>query len=129
MDTITKPEIAPEILQSILAETLEEKQVIMHCCLPASPFWGNLVRIWRSVVLEDEDSGHKSTLVHAENISYFPVWTEVPPMKDFWFTLVFTGLPKNCKQFTLNENIPQEGGFLIKNIPRNSTDVYRIKIP
>lgn len=128
METITKPEIAPEILESIKTGTLEEKQVIVHCYLPASSFWGNLVRIWKSVVLEDVESGHKCTLVHAENISFFPVWTEVPPMKDYWFTLIFTGLPKECKSFTLNENVPQQGGFLVKNIPRNKTDVYRIKI-
>ena len=49
-------------------------------------------------------------------------------MKDFWFTLVFSGLPKECESFDLKEEIPEEGGFFVKNIRRNNSDVYRIKI-
>jgi len=128
METIEKPKIAKEILEMLQPETLEEKQVIVHCCFPASPYLGNLIRIWQSTFLIDENIGHKSALVHAENISIFPYWTEVPPMKDFWFTLVFTGLPKDCKSFHLKEMIPEEGGFFVQNIKRNSTDVYRVKI-
>ena len=49
-------------------------------------------------------------------------------MQDYWFTLVFSGLPKDCKSFDLREEIPEEGGFLVKNIKRNGTDVYRVKL-
>ena len=78
--------------------------------------------------LIDENTNHKSHLIHHENISLFPYWTEVPRMKDFWFTLVFSGLPKECKSFSLKEEIPEEGGFFVQNIKRNGTDVYRVKI-
>ncbi len=128
MTTIEKPIIAPKILQELEAKVNEEQQVIVHCCFPATPFIGNLIRIWRSTFLIDRLSGNKSKLIHTENISIFPYWTEVPPMKDYWFTLIFSGLPKDCKTFDLKEVIPQEGGFYIPNIHRNSTDVYRIKI-
>lgn len=128
METLTKPEIAEEILQMLRPDTLEESQVIVHCCFPASPFSGNLIRIWPSTVLLDNASGHQSKLIHAENISVFPYWTEVDAMKDYWFTLVFSGLPKSCKKFSLIEMIPDEGGFQVNNIRRNSTDVYRVKI-
>lgn len=127
-ETVEKPLIDPEILEQISAETLEEKQVIVHCLFPATPFTGNLVRIWQSTVLHDKVSGHQSELVHAENITVFPFWTEVPANTDYWFTLVFTGLPKSCKSFDLIEIIHQSGGFHVKNIQRNSTDVYRVKI-
>ena len=125
---IVKPKIAPEILEALKTKSEEEKQVIVHCCFPASPFFGNLIRIWPSTILMDENSGHESRLIHSENISLFPYWTEVPPMKDFWFTLVFSGLPKDCLSFDFKEVIPEEGGFFVKNIKRNSTDIYRIKI-
>ena len=125
---IVKPIIAPEILEALKTKSEEEKQVIVHCCFPASPFFGNLIRIWPSTILMDENSGHESRLIHSENISLFPYWTEVPPMKDFWFTLVFSGLPKDCLSFDFKEVIPEEGGFFVKNIKRNSTDIYRIKI-
>lgn len=128
MATITKPEIAPEILESLKTKVEEEKQVIVHCCYPASIYVGNLIRIWQSTFLIDDSIPHKSHLIHHENISLFPYWTEVPPMKDFWFTLVFSGLPKDCTSFDLKEEIPEEGGFFIQNIKRNGTDVYRVKI-
>lgn len=99
--TIEKPKISEEILKQLQTQIQEEKQVIVHCCFPAAPYVGNLIRIWQSTYLIDEKTGHKSALIHAENITIFPVWTEIPPMKDYWFTLVFSGLPKDCKSFDL----------------------------
>lgn len=128
MTTITKPEIVEELLKSLQPEIEAEKQVIVHCCFPASIFAGNLIRIWPSTFLINERLAHRSSLIHHENISLFPEWTEVAPMKDYWFTLVFSGLPKDCRSFDLQEVIPQEGGFLVKNIKRNESDVYRVKI-
>lgn len=128
METIEKPLISEEILQSLRTKMEEEKQVIVHCCFPASPFWGNLIRVWQSTFLIDERIGHKSHLIHAENITIFPYWTEIPPMKDYWFTLIFSGLPKDCRYFDLKEIIPDENGFCVENIQRNFTDVYTVKI-
>ena len=34
----------------------------------------------------------------------------------------------DCTVFDFKEEIPEEGGFFVKSIKRNSTDVYRIKI-
>ncbi len=128
MTTITKPKIAPELLEALQPKTEVEKQVIVHCCFPGTPSADMLVRIWPSTFLIDESLSHQSSLIHHENISLFPYWTEVPPMKDFWFTLIFSGLPKECKTFDLKEIIPQEGGFIVQNIKRNVTDVYKVKI-
>ena len=128
MTTKVKPKISPELLESLQPQVEVEKQVIVHCYFPRSPIADMLIRIWSSTFLIDESLAHKSTLIHHENISLFPYWTEVPPMKDYWFTLIFSGLPKECKTFDLKEEIPQEGGFWIKNIKRNSTDVYKVKI-
>jgi hypothetical protein len=128
MSTITKPTISPELLESLKTQTDIEKQVIVHCCFPASSSSDMFIRIWSSTFLIDEKIGHRSSLIHHENISLFPYWTEVPPMKDYWFTLVFSGLPKSCVSFDFAEIIPQEGGFLVSNIKRNGTDVYRIKL-
>jgi len=128
MPTITKPEICQEILEALQTEIQEEKQVIVHCCFPATFYEGSLIRIWRSTFLVDERLKHRSSLIHHENISIFPYWTAVPPMQDYWFTLVFSGLPKDCTSFDLREEIPEEGGFLVKNIKRNGTDVYRVKL-
>ena len=128
--TITEPKpiVAPEMLEQLQSLTEVEKQVIVHCCFPATPYFGSLIRIWPTTFLVDDASGCRSQLVHSENISIAPYWTEVPPMKDFWFTLIFAGLPKGCTQFDLKELIAEEGGFCVPNIRRNATDVYRVKI-
>lgn len=128
MTTVEKPYIVEELLESLQEKTQEEKQVIVHCCLPKSPLIGNLVRIWQSTFLIDESLGHRSHLLFADNITMFPYWTEVPPNKDYWFTLIFSGLPKGCTSFDLKEMIPEDGGFHIENITRNNSDVYNVKI-
>ncbi|MCC2590963.1 hypothetical protein [Chryseobacterium sp. MFBS3-17] len=130
MSTIQKPApvIAPEIVEELRILPVEEKQVIIHCCFPAEAALGSLIRIWPSTFLVDEVSGSRSRLVHAENISFTPMWTEVPPFRDYWFTLIFEGLPADCKQFDLQEMIAEEGGFFVQNIRRNQTDVYRVRV-
>ncbi len=126
MATVTKPKIAPEILEELQTLTDREKQVIVHCCFPATASDDFLIRIWPTTYLLDEDSAHQSQLIYHENITLFPYWTEVPAMKDYWFTLVFSGLPKGCTSFELKEVIPQAGGFEVKNIKRNQSDIYRV---
>lgn len=127
-EVITKPIIAKELLESLQTKIEEERQVIVHCCFPASASLGNLIRIWNSTFLIDKNSGHRSKLIHAENISLFPYWTPVPFMQDFWFTLIFSGLTSDCTSFDFKEEISEEGGFFVNSIKRNSSDIYRIKI-
>jgi len=127
-EVLTRPIIEKELLESLQTKIEEEKQVIVHCCFPASPFLGNLIRIWNTTYLLDNSSSHKSKLIHAENITIYPNWTAVPFMRDFWFTLIFSGLPKDCTSFDFKEVIPEEGGFFVKSIKRNGSDIYRIKI-
>jgi hypothetical protein len=35
-EVVVKPVIAKELLESLQAKTEEERQVIVHCCFPAS---------------------------------------------------------------------------------------------
>ena len=58
----------------------------------------------------------------------FPYWTEVPPVKEYWFTLIFLDCLKIANSFDFVEEIPQEGGFLVTDIDRNESDVYTIKL-
>ncbi|PZU89412.1 MAG: hypothetical protein DI529_04285 [Chryseobacterium sp.] len=127
-ETIVRPYIADELLEKIKSETIEEKQVILHCCYKSEFFLEEKIRIWSSTYLVDKQSEHVSKLVHFENISLFPDWTDVPFGKEYWFTLVFSGLPKSCKVFDFIELIPQNNGFFQEGIVRNSSDVYKIKL-
>ena len=128
MATVTKPKIAPEILAQIEEQFEQEKQVIVHCCFQNNYTLGNLVRIWPSTFLEDKFTGYRSKLIFWENIAVFPYWTDIPPVKEYCFTLVFSGLPKECKVFDFVEEVMHGSGFLVTDIERNESDVYTLKL-
>ena len=123
----TKVEIDPGLTASLKTETEPESQVIVHLSNTARMYFWK-IRIWRSTYLICKETEHKSKLLHAENISVFPEWTPIPYGETLHFTLIFEGLPRDCRVFTLHEQIPESGGFLFENIARNNTDVYYISI-
>jgi hypothetical protein len=123
----TKPEVDVDTLVSIDTSVLEDSFVYVHCYFP-NPGRDMLIRIWKTTYLIDRTSGARSSLVHAENISFAPVWTQIPDGSNYSFLLIFSALPKSCQQFDLLEDIPQAGGFFIENISRNQTDVYHIDL-
>lgn len=126
MSATSNPKIAPEVYQELRHSLEEEKQVIVHCSFLNENMIGNLIRIWPSTYLIDSKTGSRSQLLFWDNISVFPYWTEVPPVKEYRFTLIFSGLRGDCEVFDFVEEIPEAGGFLVKGIQRNDTDVYHI---
>jgi len=120
-----KPAIDPEIMVS--PDVAADSYVYVHCYFENE--WKDaLVRIWKTTFLVDHSTGLKSSLVHAENISIAPLWTMIQDNVTHNFLLIFGALPKSCSQFDLIEEIPQPGGFHVKNIQRNQRDVYHIDI-
>ena len=115
--------LAPEeTLQSV--GTCNERQVILHCRLAISFAYG--YRICPDTFLLTE-SGEKSQLLHAFNISFYPEWTYKSVDGNFvYFTLIFEGLPSDCERFKMQECTPDDlAGFYSDWISRNKTDVYR----
>lgn len=123
---LVKPVVGVETLESIDPQLLEDSFVYVHCHFD-NPSDDMLIRIWRTTFLIDPQTTTRSQLVHAENISYAPQWTMIPK-GDFTFLLIFGGLPKSVQVFDLVEEIPQPGGFVVRSIRRNDTDVYHIDI-
>jgi hypothetical protein len=123
----TKPEVEGEVLTAIDPATLEDSYVYVHCYFENNSD-DMLIRIWRSTYLIDRASGSRSQLIHAENISYAPMWTLIPKQGTFSFLLIFSALPKDCTVFDLLEDIPQSGGFSIQGIKRNQLDVYHVDV-
>lgn len=115
-------------LKTNLSEKVEEKsQVIVHCEYKSSALAiSEQIRIWKSTYLLDLESGKKCWLIHSENIAINPSWTMVPQGGIVRFTLFFEGLPKKCHSFDLVESIPEPGGFYVKDVVRNSSDIYRL---
>lgn len=122
-----RPEVETEVLTSIDTSMLDDSYVYVHCHFQNEGL-EMLIRIWRTTFLIDRGSGARSGLVHAENISYAPLWTLIPDKKLYTFLLIFSSLPKGCVQFDLVEEIPQPGGFFVSNIQRNEKDVYHIHV-
>ena len=127
--TIKEPKLKP-IVETTIKEAISnkvdvEKQVIVHGSYTASNF-GDGIRIWKSTFLLDQHSTHKSQLIYTDGVTNYPMWTLLAPGEKINFMLVFSGLPKACRQFDLREIIPQPDGFEIKNIRRNATDVYHV---
>ena len=133
MPKIEMPILSPEIKISeelrsrLLNQVKEESQVIVHCTYTGTML-GDSIRIWKSTFLYAKDSTHKSKLVHHENITLFPVWTRLEVGRKITFTLIFSGLPKHCNHFDFIEKIPEPGGFEVRNIQRNNSDVYLIEL-
>jgi hypothetical protein len=101
----------------------EERQTIVHCIYNPA----NAVRIWPSTFLIEKESGKRVKLITAFNISFAPEWTFALNGNNK-FTLIFEGLSKGCKSFDLMEIIPLPDPFVIRNIPRNKTDVYHVRV-
>jgi hypothetical protein len=120
-----KPDMENSVLAAIDPAVLDDSYVYVHCSFDNS-FDDALIRIWKTTFLIDHVSGAKSQLVHAENISVAPLWTVIPDNRVHTFILIFSALPKGCKIFDLVEEIPQPGGFHIRDIQRNGTDVYHV---
>lgn len=128
MDDVTKLPIAKprkKTENEIKTNLQEEKQVILHCTYECT--FSTRIRIWKTTYLITEKN-EKIPLVHHEGISLYPTWTHIFRPSMVHFTLIFSGLPKECKVFKMEEIIPESGGFKINNIKRNSTDVYRVLI-
>lgn len=123
----TKVVIDESIRNKLLNAVEEQSQVIVHCRID-DDYNGTLVRIWATTFLKDLHGRHKSHLLHAEGVTIAPIWTEVPAGKSLYFTLLFSPLPKSCKVFDFFEQIPEPGGFIVRNIPRNKEDVYHIDL-
>ncbi len=103
-----------------------ERQVIVHVSISTTHSWWQ-IRIWPSTFLVPREGADKAKLLNADRIPFFPEWLHVFGSKHH-FTLIFEGLSNDCEVFDLIEEIPQEGGFEVKGICRNQTDVYHVEI-
>lgn len=122
-----KPFVDMDVLASIHPELMDDSYVYVHCHFE-NKWQDMLIRIWKTTFLIDRSSPSRSQLIHAENISYAPQWTLIPDNQAFSFLLIFSSLPKSCEQFDMVEQIDEPGGFFVKNIQRNETDVYHVNL-
>lgn len=119
-----KIEIAPELLEQI--NTHEEKQVIVHCSLTGHSYLESTVRVWPTTYLIPKGAAKKCKILHHFNIVMYPKYQILKVNDTLHFTLIFEGLPTDCKSFDLVEIISEAGAFEARNIQRNKQDVYKL---
>ena len=128
----TLVQVHNEPIETLLANAQEQGQVIIHCLhYGCSSECGKTLKcelkLNPNVQLIPTNGSRPSKLIQTYNIN-------LPPGRTFKnsygteFTLIFTGLPKNCTEFDFIE--PDEGGkgWEAKNIKRNKTDLYKLFI-
>lgn len=128
---LNHPAVSPsvELDQSILLSLQHHKevrgQVTVHVNY-TTPMWqDSMIRIWPTTYLVAHQIDHRSKILNAINITWYPVYMPLSgPVTQF--TLIFEGLPKNCSSFDLIEETDQRDGFEYRNIQRNQSDVYSI---
>ncbi|MDT0685568.1 hypothetical protein [Autumnicola psychrophila] len=108
-------------IPSELTQVEEERQVFIHGYINS---WKNTVRIHPKTYIICKQTGKKIKLLHFYNIAAYPQWTEI--IKYEKFTLVFSGLPKECKSFDFLEKLNEPNIFERYDITRNESDVYTL---
>lgn len=126
---LAKPSIKLDFFAKELISILPnaEKQTIIHCKFRHTSNRLPQIRIWKSTFLRPKGSYQDCKLIGAYNIAYQPEWTLVKPQSTHHFTLIFEGLPSDCKSFDLEEDITEQGGFFVSNISRNESDIYHLE--
>ncbi len=125
MDTLILPAVKVDISPELLEQYQEEKQIVVIVEKHLRTF---SVYVDAQIRLIDLDSSAEATLVTAANISFYPELTEVRKMTEPAH-LVFSSLPESCRRFNLVEpKRPFMIPWVVENIQRNDTDVYRLEI-
>ena len=121
IDPAIQRDAETEVLEETKVLESAERQTIVHCTCGDTYAY----RVWPTTYLIEKGSNRKAKLITAFNISFAPQWT----MNDGkGFTLIFEGLSKECAVFDSVEIIPQAGGFEVRDIVRNNSDVYQVSL-
>ena len=125
-------EITPETAKELYPEAMVEEMGYTYVHITGYPnlfydsdWW---INIWRTTFLVDSLTNDSIELISAVNIPFGPDRHYFKHKGDrLNFTLIFPKLPKSWEAFHLFENAPS-GGFEIRNIGRNETGIYRLKL-
>jgi hypothetical protein len=126
--TLPKVSLDPGLLELAKAYPDLEQQVIVHCEFNPGFFLGPRIRIWPTTYLIPKGGTTKAKLLQVDHISFYPEWTPIERFTLHRFTLIFEGLPKECTSFDLIEEIPEPGGFVVRDIPRVTSDIYTVSV-
>jgi hypothetical protein len=120
-------DITESVRMSLSALRYDEAQVTLHIKFPTADWLAKMVD-WPTTFLLPEDGFQKSRLVALSTIASPSELREFATGINSSFSMVFTGLPEDCKSFYFWQDIYHSNGFYLKHIDRNETDVYQISL-
>jgi hypothetical protein len=109
----------------------ESARTTIHCKYVAKKQYinGGWVNIYPTTYLWNRDTDEKLQLEFALDIPVAPKCYFFKQAGDIkTFSLIFPKVPPSWRSFTLVEKTPKECGFVVYDIPRNSSGVYRVDI-
>lgn len=117
-----------EVSNDLLTSAEEAGYTYLHCTYTVNKEGGAWINIWKSSYLVND--GVELKLVDAVNIPYSPEKHILFNFGDtFNFTLIFPAVPKDWATFDFIERCENNiTGFNIKNIVRNETGAYRVRV-
>jgi len=125
--TYTKVEVSNDLLQDFE----EDGFTYLHCIYNATSKYinGGWVNMHKTSYLESDKSKVRLQMLNAIGVPLAPNKHHFNRVGEYLkFTLIFPAIPKDWKIFDLIEDCSGSNGFYIKNIPRNSTGVYKVII-
>ena len=120
-----------EIDTDLLEGAEEEPFTLLHCKYITSPKYPNgwWINIYKTSYLKHTASNETIEMLHAIGIPYAPKKHYLQKFGDALnFTLVFPKIPKHWDNFNFTEICAGEDGLRIKNIKRNNSGIYRVRI-
>ena len=90
---------------------------------------GGWINIWPTTYLFHMPTGAHIKLLHAINIPLRPAQYHFKKAGQFInFTLIFPVIPKSWQHFTIKEIADNPSGFIVEDLARNRSGIYRVAL-
>ena len=127
----TKTNTAIEVCNDLILDAEEDGFTYLNCTYITSPKYDSdwWVNIQPNSYLTSGDIIDSLIMTHAINIPLAPQKHYLSNFGDFLkLTLIFPSVPKNWDSFNFYEADKSSSSLCIRNIKRNNTGVYHVKI-
>lgn len=129
----TKINLGTEDITLLFLHAISEEKgnTFIHCSYISKPKYidGGWINIWPTTYLFHKPTGAHIMLLHAINIPLGPAQYHFGKAgQRLNFTLIFPVIPKNWQHFTLKEIAGSASGFIVEDLARNSSGIYRVAL-
>ncbi|MBU3714154.1 MAG: hypothetical protein FGM46_04320 [Ferruginibacter sp.] len=122
-------QIDTQTIQQFNEQHFEEGQTTIHCSYVSKPIYvnGGWVNIYPTTYLVA--NGQTLQMLHADNVPMAPsmhFFKKAGELKHF--SLIFPRIPDDWSSFDFVEVTASPNGFVVRNIQRSASGIYRISL-